>query len=198
MGDAETLAVYDAKAGDYAALTDRDRPGIHLSAFIKALPRGGRVLDLGCGPGQSAADMVAAGLNVEAWDASPEMARLGREAFGLEVKVRQFEALDADQHFDGIFANFSLLHAPKAEMPDHLSRIAAALKPGGLFHIGMKTGTGEHRDGLGRFYAYYEDAELTGLLNTVGLRVTDRAFGNDMGLDGTEAPWIIMRATKHV
>ena len=48
------------------------------------------------------------------------------------------------------------------------------------------------------FYAYYEDAELTGLLNTVGLRVTDRAFGNDMGLDGTEAPWIIMRATKNV
>ena len=65
MGDAETLAVYDAKAGDYAALTDRDRPGVHLRAFIEAMPKGARVLDLGCGPGTSAAEMHNAGLAEE-------------------------------------------------------------------------------------------------------------------------------------
>ena len=64
MSDARTLKVYDAKANDYAALTDRDRPGIHLNAFITAMPKGARVLDLGCGPGQSAVDMQDAGLAV--------------------------------------------------------------------------------------------------------------------------------------
>ncbi len=198
MPDRETLAVYNAKAGDYADLVDRTKPGRHLSDFIDALPKGGHVLDLGCGPGKSAADMAEAGLTVDAWDASPEMAQIGHEAFELTIEVKGFEALVADQMYDGIFANFSLLHAPKAEMPDHLARIANALKPGGLFHIGMKTGTGEMRDRLGRFYAYYEDGELTGILENAGFTVTNRAFGSDIGLDGTEAPWIIMRATKDV
>ena len=197
MADRKTLDVYDAKAGDYADLVDRTKPGRHLTDFIEALPQGGHVLDLGCGPGTSAADMRDAGLNVEAWDASPEMARLGRETFGLDVRVMGFDALEADQAYDGVFANFSLLHAPKSQMPGHLERIARALKPGGLFHIGMKTGTGEKRDGIGRFYAYYEDAELSDLLAAAGFTVTDRAFGSDVGLDGVEAPWIIMRATRN-
>ncbi len=198
MTDRETLDVYNNRANDYADMVERSKPGRHLTDFITALPNGARVLDLGCGPGNSALDMIDAGLNVDAWDASPEMARVGREAFGLEIEVRGFDALDAVHTYDGVFANFSLLHAAKADMPGHLARIAAALKPGGVFHIGMKTGTGEKRDGIGRFYAYYEDVELTGLLESAGLGVTTRAFGSDEGLDGTEAPWIIMRAIKHV
>lgn len=196
--DRETLDVYDARAGDYANLVDRSKPGRHLTDFIDALPKHGRVLDLGCGPGKSAADMAEAGLTVDAWDASAEMARLGRESFGLDIQVREFESLDAVQTYDGIFANFSLLHAPKSQMPGHLERIARALKPGGVFHIGMKTGTGERRDSIGRFYAYYEDVELSELLTAAGFTVTDRALGSDLGLDGTEAPWIIMRATRDV
>ena len=48
-------------------------------------------------------------------------------------------------------------------MPMHLKNVANALKGGGIFHVGLKTGTGEQRDRLGRFYAFYTDEELTGL-----------------------------------
>ena len=65
-----------------------------------------------------------------------------------------------------------------------------------MFHIGTKTGTGEKRDPIGRFYAYYEDAELTELLQAAGFTIEARAFGADVGLDGVEAPWIIIRASK--
>lgn len=195
MGDPKTLSVYDAKADDYANMVNSSEPDRHLAAFLEALPKGGRVLDLGCGPGRSAHFMTNAGFAVEAWDASPEMVRLGREIYGLDTKVMGFNDLDAVAVYDGIYANFSLLHAPKSDMPSHLGRIATALCPRGQFHIGTKTGIGEKRDTIGRFYAYYTDEELTGLLGDVGLTVKTRATGRDVGLDGVEAPWIIFRAT---
>ena len=195
--DRETLDVYGRKAADYAAMADRERNDRPLVAFIKSLPARARVLDLGCGPGRAAARMVQAGLQVDAWDAAPEMAALAREQFGLEVRIASFDALDADAVYDGIYANFSLLHAPRSEMPGHLDRIAKALTAHGLLHIGLKTGVGERRDSLGRFYAYYEESELAGLLDTAGFEILSRATGTEAGLDGVEAPWIVVRARKN-
>ena len=76
----------------------------------------------------------------------------------------------------------------------HRARIAAALKPGGRFHIGVKTGTGSARDSLGRFYTYYTEDELTGLLQDAGLTVFDRAEGTDPGLSGVPEHWICLAA----
>ena len=81
------MAVYARKAADYAAMADRERNERPLAAFIKSLPAQARVLDLGCGPGRAAARMAQAGLQVDAWDASPEMAALAREKFGLDARV---------------------------------------------------------------------------------------------------------------
>ena len=194
--DRETMDVYGRMAGDYAAMVHLERNDRHLDAFIRSLPAGASVLDLGCGPGRAAARMAQSGLQVDAWDASPEMAALARERFGLDVRVATFDALDADAVYDGIYANFSLLHAPRPEMPEHLDRIAKALTTRGLFHIGLKTGIGERRDSLGRFYAYYEEPELVGLLESAGFEILSRATGTEAGLDGVEAPWIVMKARK--
>ena len=194
--DRETMAVYARKAADYAAMADRERNERPLTAFIKSLPAQARVLDLGCGPGRAAARMAQAGLQVDAWDASPEMAALAREKFGLDARVATFDALDADAAYDGIYANFSLLHAPRSEMPGHLDRIANALTARGVFHIGLKIGVDEKRDSLGRFYAYYEESELVELLESAGFEILSRATGTEKGLDGFEAPWIVMRARK--
>ena len=194
--DRETLDVYGRMAADYADMADRERNDRPLDAFIKSLPARARVLDLGCGPGRATARMAQAGLQVDAWDAAPEMAALARERFGLEVRVATFDALDADAVYDGVYANFSLLHAPRSEMPGHLDRIAKALTAHGLLHIGLKTGVGEMRDSLGRFYAYYEDSELAGLLDAAGFEILSRATGTEAGLDGVEAPWIVVRARK--
>ena len=191
------MAVYSERAHEYATRFARSGTDVHLDAFVKALPAGGRVLDLGCGPGQAADEMVRAGFDVDAWDASPDMAEVGQKIYGLTIAVKGFADLDSSGVYDGIYANFSLLHAPKTEMPRHLQRIARALKPGGVFHIGLKTGTGEKRDPIGRFYAYYEDEELTELLKTAGLSVYDRQFGIEAGLDGVKAPWIIMKARRN-
>ncbi|MEM9851153.1 MAG: class I SAM-dependent methyltransferase [Pseudomonadota bacterium] len=195
MADRETMAVYAAQAKAYATqFPGGDDP--HLERFLNVLPDAARVLDLGCGPGKAAARMMARGFQVAAWDASPEFVAWARDTYGVAAEVAEFTALTSIAEYDGVYANFSLLHAPKVDMPDHLSRIARALTPGGRFHIGMKTGVGEKRDALGRFYAYYEDAELTALLGAAGLTVDYRKTGAEAGLDGTVAPWTILQAEK--
>ncbi len=192
--DDETLRVYDNRAEEYVNLITEATVDADMRAFLKPIPEGGHVLDLGCGPGNAAAAMANQGYMVDAWDASPEMVAMAQTKFGVDARRASFDDLDAQDVYDGIWANFSLLHAPKADMPRYLAAIHRALKPGGHFHIGLKTGEGEKRDPIGRFYAYYTDAEITGLLNAAGFTVTGRRTGEEKGLDGVMAPWIVLTA----
>ncbi|WP_281955429.1 class I SAM-dependent methyltransferase [Pseudophaeobacter arcticus] len=191
MSDAETLGIYDDKAADYAA-QNREHllqdPRLH--SFIAACPRGGRVLDLGCGPGTSAAVMVAEGLRADAMDASTEMVALANALEGVTAWQATFDEISADKVYDGIWANFSLLHAPRAAFTKHLAALKHSLKPGGVFYIALKLGKGEARDALGRLYTYYEEDELKDLLTTTGFTVVNCAFGQGKGLDGQMARWI--------
>ena len=193
-GDRETLSVYAKQAERYANAFDTARKDPWLEAFITALPAGAPVLELGCGPGRIAALLKAAGLEVDAVDASAEMADVAKRQHDVDVRVASFDQITGTDCYDGIWANFSLLHAPKADMPSHLARLATALRPGGRVHIGLKEGDGEARDGLGRFYAYYREEELRGLLSDVGWTVTQVDRGASEGLDGTVAPWLIVTA----
>lgn len=197
MTDRETIEIYNQRAADYAELTHAEgRIDPSLAGFIAALPAGGHVLDLGCGPGNAAAALVARGFTVEAVDASSEMVALAAQAPGVTARVATFDEIGGQAVYDGIWANFSLLHAPRADMPRHLAAIHTALKPGGVFHIGMKLGDDSARDGLGRFYTYYAEDELTDLLEQIGFAIDDRRHGRDKGLDGTMDNWICLRAHK--
>ena len=193
MSDPETLKVYAEKAGDYADCFASEKPDQDLRAFMAALPAGAAVLDLGCGPGNAAAMMAAEGFTAEAWDASPEMVETARTRYGVEARVAAFQDLEAEAAYDGIWANFSLLHAPKDQFPSHLARIHRALKPGGVLHLGMKTGTGEARDRFGRFYAYYTNDELATHLADAGFSGMETRTGTSEGLAGSVDPYIILR-----
>ncbi len=194
--DRETLALYSARAADYAAEVTEPEPSERLLAYIAALPPGARVLDLGCGPGNSAAAMARAGLDVDALDAAEGMVRVARERFGIPAVLGAFEDIDTTRAYHGIWANFSLLHAPRAEMPAHLARLHAALGQEGLLHIGLKTGTGERRDSLGRLYTYYTDAEISALLEQAGFQIELRDTGREVGFDGIDADWIVLWARR--
>lgn len=193
--DDETIRLYDRKAEDYARLTDDGmRSDPRLMAFIAAMPDGGRVLDLGSGPGTAAALMAEAGLGVTALDASAKMVALAARHANVTARQGSFDDLSGDALYDGIWASFSLLHAPRSALPRHVSAIRRALKPGGVFVIAVKTGTGAARDRLGRLYTYYEEDELTALLTRHGFAPGEITRGRDAGLSGEEAPWFSVMA----
>jgi SAM-dependent methyltransferase len=188
--DDETLGVYAAQADVYAKNFSKAEPDPLLTDFIAAVAEGGAVLDLGCGPGDAARAMEDAGLRVDAVDASPEMARVAKEMYDIDVWVDGFDSIEEVDDYDGVWANFSLLHAPKAEMPGHLERLHRAMRSGGVFHLALKQGDGEKRDKLGRFYAFYQQDELSELLEAAGFTVGDWSFGEGAGLAGTVDPWM--------
>ena len=194
MSDPITLAVYDAKIDDYTKLTEDDGTGAHLARFIDNLPATAHVLDLGCGPGHAAAVIQARGMSVDAIDASAEMVKHARDVLNVPARQATFDDIEAVDTYDGIWASFSLLHAPRADMPRYLSALKTALKPGGTLSLGMKLGTGEARDALGRFYTYYSQPELFGLLTVAGYTVADHRLGGGVGLDGTTSDWITITA----
>ena len=96
--------------------------------------------------------------------------------------------------YDGVWASFSLLHDTKANMPKRLAQAHRALRSKGQFFLGLKLGEGEHRDSIGRFYAYYTEAELELLLSDAGFEITDRRYGEEVGLDGKMWPYILIYA----
>lgn len=189
--DRETLNVYDAKADEYATLVSSSE-NTQLTAFMAQLASGGTVLDLGCGPGNSAGAMASAGFKVDATDASDGMVKLAQKQPGVTAWRATFDEISGEDAYDGIWANFSLLHASRGDMPRHLAALRRALKPGGVFHIGMKTGTGAERDGIGRYYTFYTEGELDALLRDAGFQPFDKTTGEEVGLAGTVDPWVTL------
>ncbi|MGB0497483.1 MAG: class I SAM-dependent methyltransferase [Rubricella sp.] len=196
MTDDQTIAVYEARAQEYDTRFTNDEPDADLRRFLEAVPRGTRLLDLGCGPGKSAAHMAAAGFAVLAIDASAQMVALASRHEGVAARQARFEEVDGLGPFGGIFANFSLLHAERDTLPALMAKCAGELGPGGVLHIGMKLGTGERRDSLGRFYTFVSETELRALVEAAGLAVTFTRQGEEAGLAGTVDPYIILLARK--
>lgn len=194
MSDQETLDVYNQKAREYAQKFAKAVPDRALQHFIDAMPVGGRVLDLGCGPGNSAAMMRDAGLIADASDASDQMVAMAKDVYGIDAQHATFDQLDAVDLYDGIWANFSLLHAPIADMPANLTRIHTALKSGGLVHLGLKVGTGESRDGIGRKYSYFQPDTINQLLTVAGFTPATLVEGAEAGLSGAVQPFMLVTA----
>lgn len=191
MSDDETLGVYASQTDKYAAMMDREAENdTVIGPFIAACAPQGRVLDLGCGPGHYAQMMADAGLKPDAWDAVPEMIDFAKTRKGVRARVARFDDLTAENTYDGIWAYFSLLHAPRDAFPRHLAAIARALKPNGVFVLALKSGTGGKRDTIGRHYEYYEQAELEDHLRAHNLRPQQHWSGVATSLAGHPDGWI--------
>lgn len=199
MTDKETIAAYEAKADEYATkFTASSGENRHVAAFLDGLPEPADLLDLGCGTGNAVVEMVAKGHRVTGLDPSDAMlAHARKRAPRATFRTATFDDLTDVAAYDGIYANFSLLHAPRADFPRHLKAIATALRPGGRFHIGMKTGKSAARDRLGRHYTYYGEDELREALATAGFTILKETTGASKGLAGDVEPWMILLAETH-
>lgn len=194
--DEKTIAFYDGAAQRYDSQFQSDTPSAYLIAFMALLPAGGAVLDLGCGPARSSVHMRAAGFVPDPVDASQGMVDQANDAHDIGARVLTFDDLDMVADYDGVWANFSLLHAAEADLPRHFAAIAAALKCSGVLHVGMKVGTGTQRDLIERLYTYISVHGLRELLTEAGFDVIAVEEGREVGMAGTNDPFVIMRARK--
>jgi trans-aconitate methyltransferase len=128
-------------------------------------------------------------------DASAGLAREARQRWNLDVRVADFADLDANALYDGVWSAAALHHAPATALPGIVMKIAAALRPGGVFAATMKAGE-DRRDGLGRFYCAMSAASARALFDAASwtdivIRETEGA-----GYDGVATPWLVISARR--
>ncbi|HEX5917454.1 MAG TPA: class I SAM-dependent methyltransferase [Nocardioides sp.] len=143
----ETVRAYDRDAAAYAARTvtvpDSVRAGI--SDLAERLGRGARVLEIGSGGGRDALLLEELGLAVRRTDITPGFVALLREqghrADVLDPLVD--DPSSPDGPYDAVWANASLLHVDRGDLPTVLARLAHVTRPGGLLRATFKEGDGE-------------------------------------------------------
>lgn len=196
MSDTDTVRFYDDAAERFGDITADGAPDPTLQRFIDALAPGASVLDLGCGHGIASAKLARLGFDVTGLDPSQGLLDVARRlAPTARFTLATFDDLDGTEAYDGIWANFALLHAPRADMPRHLAAIARALRPGGVFHLSMLLGEGEIRDSHGRAYTYYSVEALRALLASAGFDLIQSETGDKAGIDGVH-PSIVLLSRK--
>jgi SAM-dependent methyltransferase len=147
-----------------------------------------RVLEIGCGDGRDAKDIVELTPKYTGFDISEELIKIAKK----QVPQGQFVIADAISYpypandLDVVFAFASLLHLNKDEVKDVLEKVHEALRDGGIFFISLKLAP-EYKEevkkdqyGTRIFYYYnpeiikelagkkYEVANLGGGFITVG------------------------------
>ena len=162
----------------YSARTGHLPPTPTCVAFADAFARGAHILEVGCGSGRDAAYFLSKGLVVTAFDGSTAMVEQARARTEGLVSCTTW---DMTQHhwpwqgqMDGIWASASLLHLPRAEMFPVWQSMQKALSPEGPGRvcITLKQGQGEGYDAEGRFFTYYDPAQLLELAQRSGLFAT--------------------------
>ncbi|MEM1194836.1 MAG: class I SAM-dependent methyltransferase [Pseudomonadota bacterium] len=195
MIDPATLEFYTNRAPHYTYTTAQSHSR-DLDAFLDRLKPGAEVLELGCGGGQDSARMRERGFAIDPTDGVAAMARKANERFDLGVRVMRFDELDTRASYDAIWAHATLLHCPRAELPDALARILRALRPGGLHYGSYKLGTGEGRDLLGRLHNFPSEDWILQRYIEAGFALIEHPVRAGSAADGTQRDWIHITAKR--
>jgi len=153
--------------------------------FVSLLPKGGSVLDVGCAGGIKTKYFLDRGFSVTGIDISENLIEIAkREVTEAEYKVMSMTELNSmDKQFDGVFAQASLLHIPKAQAADVVRMMAERTVPGGYVYLAVKKAKQEgmeeevkEEDDYGytyqRFFSYFTLEELRSYLVTAGLEIS--------------------------
>jgi ubiquinone/menaquinone biosynthesis C-methylase UbiE len=194
---------YDQVAAEYAAQYGATSPTVvdWGARFLGLVRPHGRILDVGCGPGQYMAwleaqdgDREVVGIDLSAGMLAQAKTRVRGGLAQMDMRHLAFP----DGSFDGIWCVASLLHLPKADAPLALREMRRVLVPGGALLLIIHEGTEEewekyhHYFGtVPRFFARYTQPEGEAMLTSAGFTVVDKGRN--------ESPlriWLQFLATK--
>lgn len=144
-----TRTFYDAVAADYAerfrqelAAKPLDRALLAAFAELVLGAGGGKVADLGCGPGDMTAHLRELGLSAYGVDLSPRMVELARRA-NPQVRYEEGSMTELglpDGALAGIVSWYSVIHTPDELLPEVFAEFHRLLVPGGHLLLAFQVG----------------------------------------------------------
>ena len=149
-----------------------------------------KILDFGCGPGRDLRAFVQRGHRVIGLEGAQALADMARAHSACEVWQQDFLQLDLPEaSFDGVFANASLFHVPRQELPRVLRQLHATLKPGGVLFSSNPRGNNEEDIKGDRYGAYYNLATWRAYLAAAGFAELEHYY-RPAGLPCEQQPWL--------
>lgn len=156
-----TLQYYEKNASNFCAGTKRHDVSQNIRSLLDHISGSApyRILDFGCGPGRDLFQLMDMGHIPVGLDGSAMFVTMARQFSGCEVLHQEFLELDLPMtHFDGVYANASLFHVPRQELPRVLREIWETLKPGGILFTSNPRGNNEE-GWSGDRYGCFHDLE---------------------------------------
>jgi SAM-dependent methyltransferase len=178
---------YTARSAEYIDLlgsiedaAEQDRQ------YVLAWAQGadGRIVDVGCGPGQWTNFLHENGLEVEAVDPVPEFIAHARRRYpGVVYRIGDAGRLGVEGgSLGGVLAWYSLIHTPPASLGAILGEFARCLRPGGRLLIGFCEGPELVAFDHAVTTAYYWPIDLlSARIEQAGFVVTDTQARHDPG-----------------
>ena len=178
-----TLDYYNKNSEEYFNSTLNVDMTNTYKEFLKLVPEGGKILDLGCGSGRDSMNFMKLGYEVTAVDGSKELAKKASVLLGKEVIVSTFEELELKEKFHGIWACASLLHIKREDLKTVLNNLYNNLDDNGVFYMSFKYGEKEYVDDKNRYFNCFTDESIISFINEntkyniLGLYITEDKLG---------------------
>ena len=178
-----TLDYYNKNSEEYFNSTLNVDMTNTYKAFLKLVPKGGKILDLGCGSGRDSMNFIKLGYEVTAVDGSKELAKKASALLGKEVIASTFEELELKEKFHGIWACASLLHIKREDLKTVLNNLYNNLDDNGVFYMSFKYGEKEYVDDKNRYFNCFTDESIISFINEntkyniLGLYITEDKLG---------------------
>jgi len=183
---------------DLAGITVKEFPD-----FVELLPKGGKVLDVGCAGGRDSKKFVQKGFKVIGIDLADVFLKEARKIVTQAkfIKMDLMKLKFPKNYFDAIWANAVLLHIAKNDMSKALKGFYRVLKRSGKLHIRVKKGTGEKyvderlSAGEKRFFNFFSKKELENSVKKSGFKIISlKIFPDELGRK--KVKWIGVLAEK--
>ena len=179
-----TIKTYDKTVKEYKKYTRSLIGKKRINLFISMLPKGARVLDVGCSFGKDCKFFVNKGFEAYGIDLSKNMIKEARKYekrakyYVMDIRNLKFQ----NNYFDGIWCCATIHHLKKKDVPKALNEFYRVLKKGGILYVDAKHGKREETipdlrfNNLPKFYSFFYLNEFKQLIKKCGFSITKSFF----------------------
>lgn len=194
----KTLRHYEENAPGFREGTKGHDVSQNIQSLLAQITGSGpfRILDFGCGPGRDLMQFSTMGHYPTGLDGSADFVAMARECSGCDVLHQNFLTLDLPTaHFDGVFANASLFHVPRQELPRVLREIRETLKPGGVLFTSNPHGGNEEGWNGDRYGCFHDLQQWRGHITDAGFQELQHYY-RPPGKPRELQPWLATVSRK--